>query len=398
MDLFDRVIERRNTDCEKWDGLEQLFGAPDALPMWVADMDFAAPEPVLEALRAKIDHGVLGYTRRTDAYLEAVAGWMAERHGWPVEKEWIVFCPGVVPALNLIVQAFTEPGDKVVIQTPVYPPFYNVVKNHGRELVLNPLRKNGDRYEMDLDDLESKLDDKVKLLILCSPHNPVGRVWTREELERLAELSEKHGFLVASDEIHADLVYAPHTHTPFANISEWSKRRTIVCTAPSKTFNIAGLNTANMIIPDKELRDRFAREVAKYSLGSITPTGHAATIAAYREGGPWLDALLAYLQQNIDYALEVVAKELPELRAVKPEATYLLWLDCRGLGMSVKELNAFLLKEAKLALNNGAMFGTDGEGYVRMNLACSRATVKEGMNRLTAAVRALRQRREDSRS
>ncbi|OMF68353.1 MalY/PatB family protein [Paenibacillus glucanolyticus] len=389
---FDLAIDRTCTNCQKWDNVPTVFGVPDALPMWVADMDFAAPPAVVEALHKRVEHGVFGYTFPPDSYREAISDWMKKRHSWNIQQEWIQFCPGVVPALSLIVDAFTEPGDQVVIQTPVYPPFYSVVQEHGRELVHNPLllSEEGD-YTMDFEDLEKSFSTgHVKMIILCSPHNPVGRVWSRAELDRLASLCQQYDVLVVSDEIHADLVFEPGAHTPFAALSEDAAERSIICTAPSKTFNIAGLNTANIIIPNAQLRSKFRKILNRYAIGSITPMGAAATEAAYREGEPWLDELLVYIRGNMELVVHYVREHLPELKVVMPEATYLLWIDFRGMGIPHEELNRFLVQQAKLGLNSGAAFGKEGDGFMRMNLACTRATVQEALSRLHQAIEAWR--------
>lgn len=385
---FDLSIDRSRTASLKWDHIPAIFGVEDALPMWVADMDFAAPPAVVRAMHARVEHGVFGYTLQTETYREAITSWMDKRHNWSIKPEWIQYCPGVVPALSLIVEAFTAPGDQVVIQTPVYPPFYSVVKDHGRELIHNPLILNeqGD-YVMDFEDLERSLSGgRVKMIILCSPHNPVGRVWTKEELSRVAALCEQHDVLVVSDEIHADLIYKAGSHTPFASLSEDAANRSFICTAPSKTFNIAGLNTANIIIPNDTLRRRFEKVLQRYALGSITPMGAAATEAAYREGGEWLDALLTYIRGNMEYIRDFIQQHMPEVKVTLPEATYLLFIDFRGLGMNPEALNQFLVQKAKIGMNSGVSFGKNAEGFMRMNVACTRATAVEAMSRLNNAI------------
>ncbi|MWV46961.1 putative C-S lyase [Paenibacillus sp. HJL G12] len=388
---FDKQITRNLTGCDKWDGMQHIFGTTDALPMWVADMDFESPPSVIEAMQKRVEHGVFGYTMQTDEYKNSIVNWMKQRHGWEVEPEWLVFCPGVVPALSFAVQAFTHPGDKVVIQPPVYPPFHSVVKDHGRELVLNPLKFENGQYSMDLEALEHILDNQqIKMLILCSPHNPVGRVWTRGELEALVDLCARHDVLIVSDEIHADLVYDKSTHIPLANISDEAKNRSIICTSPSKTFNIAGLNTSNIIIPDPQIRKTFQKALQLYHVGSISAIGSTAAEAAYTDGGEWLDDVLAYLQQNIEYVIEYVEKHIPEIKVGNPEATYLLWMDFRCLGMTPAETADFLLTKAKLALNNGSAFGQGGAGFMRMNVACPKSTVVEAMKRLDNAMTAWR--------
>ncbi|WNQ10478.1 MalY/PatB family protein [Paenibacillus aurantius] len=385
---FDNPINRKLTASEKWDQAASLFGASDILPMWVADMDFAAPEPVLKALHSRVDHGVLGYTYPTDSYKASLAGWMRTRHGYPVEPEWIQHCPGVVPAMGLIVQAFTEPGDAVVVQSPVYPPFFKVVDGHGRRVALNPLKLGEDGgYTMDFEDLEKQLSGgDIRMFLLCSPHNPVGRVWSREELTRLEELLSRYNVLVVSDEIHADLVHEPGSHIPYPSLSADAASRTFLCTAPSKTFNIAGLNTANIIIPNAGLRNRFRKEIQRFFLGSITPLGMAAAEAAYREGSEWLDALLPYVKGNLDYIRGYVGEHLPEISVNIPQGTYLLWMDFRRLGMNDRELARFLADKAGLGLNAGTAFGPGGEGFMRLNAGCPRSMVEEAMRRLHKAM------------
>lgn len=389
---FHTQIDRLQSASEKWDGREKIFGAPDALPLWVADMDFAAPQEVLDALHKRVEHGVFGYTFRTPEYFDAVVNWMRDRHNWEIEREWITFTPGVVPALAFAVEAFTKPGDKIAIQTPVYPPFYNVVRENGRQLIMNPLSASEDgRYEMDFEDLERKLADDVKMLILCSPHNPVGRIWSRSDLEKLAELCAKHEVLVVADEIHADLIFEPQSHIPFASVSEAARDNCLVCTAPSKTFNLAGLSVSNIVIPSRKLRVTFERTVSKmHGLGSISTLGATATQAAYDHGGEWLDELLTYVRGNMEYVQAQIEEHLPELSVRLPEATYLMWIDFRGLNLNAQELMQFLLHKAGIALNDGTMFGVESAGFMRMNVACSRVVVEQAMEQLKAAVAELR--------
>ncbi|WCT54957.1 PatB family C-S lyase [Paenibacillus kyungheensis] len=388
---FDRTIARIGTSSEKWDALRKHFGTDDVIPLWVADMDFAAPLPVQEAIQQRMEHGVLGYTVRTNQYHQSIVNWMERRHQWSIDQDWIVFTPGVVSALNFAVETYTEPGDKVIIQTPVYPPFYSVVKGHGRELVENPLIQdsNGD-YLMDFEHLESVLDEHVKMLILCNPHNPIGRVWTRNELEQLERLCAKWNIIVVSDEIHGDLVHEPHSHIPYASLSESARNRSIICTAPSKTFNIAGLNTSNIIIPNEQLRNAFALKINQFGIGQINVFGAVATEAAYTHGQEWLQQCMEYTYRNMEYVQQYIAEHLPELSVRLPEATYLLWIDCSQLQMEQLELVSFLLDQAKIALNDGNAFGTTGQGYMRMNVACSRSLLEEAMGRLHNAIKVWR--------
>lgn len=384
---FNLCIDRTCTDSLKWGNCKATFGTEDVLPMWVADMDFQAPPAVIRALHERVEHGIFGYTYPSPSYYESIINWMQNRHHWTIEQQWIQFCPGIVPALSLIVENFTEPGDQVMIQTPVYPPFHSVVTNHNRELVCSSLLEQAGYYSMDFEDMERKMAaGKIKMFILCSPHNPVGRVWTREELQRLADICTKWNVLLISDEIHADLVFETGSHIPFASLSEDAAQRSIICTAPHKTFNLAGIHTANLVIPNEKIRAKFSKALGVHATSSPTPLGLAAAEAAYREGAEWLDALLAYVRENIDTACNFCEQHLPEVTVWRPEGTYLLWLDFRKLGLAGKELSHFLITEAKLGLNSGDSFGTDGNGFMRMNLGCTHATVDEAMQRLEAAI------------
>ncbi|MCL6517580.1 MalY/PatB family protein [Alicyclobacillus sp.] len=384
---FDEAVQRKGTASSKWDGLKDRYGVEDAIPMWVADMDFKSPPEVVEALKRRAEHGVFGYTVRPASYLAAIADWQRTRHGWRVEPEWICHAPGVVPAIGFLIDALTEPGDRVVVQPPVYYPFYRLLQQRDRQIVHNPLRLRDGRYEMDYDDLERRLRDGARMLILCSPHNPVGRVWTEPELRRLGELCQHYGVLVVADEIHGDLVYAPHVHTPYASLGEAFKLHSVTCVAPSKTFNLAGLHTASVIIPDPEVRRRYLDAIGRAAVGSANVFGIAATEAAYREGGPWLDALLAYLEGNLDLLQSFVAERMPELVVHRPEGTYLAWVDCRGLGIADPQaLQAFWLTEARVAFDQGYIFGPGGEGFVRINVGCPRAQLVECLERMASAV------------
>ncbi len=383
---FDCVIDRYKTASLKWDNVRSTFGVDDVLPMWVADMDFMAPAPVLEAIRQRIDHGILGYTERPDSYFAAVSEWMLKRFNWSVRKEWICFAPGVVPAISFIIQAFSSPGDKVVVQPPVYYPFMNTTQNNGRQVVYNPLKMENGRYTMDFDDLKRKLDPNVKLLLLCHPHNPGGAVWTREELTKLGQICLEHKVLVVSDEIHADLIFRGHTHIPFASISEDFAQNTLVCTAPSKTFNLAGLQTANVIVPNPKLGEVFAAQMKKVHLIRPNVFGTLATESAYKYGSAWLEELLDYLQGNMEFLVDYCETRIKQIKVMKPEGTYLVWLDCRGLGMNDEQLNQFLLTQAKVALDGGNWFGPGGEGFTRINIACPRATLEDGLKRIEQAI------------
>ncbi len=384
---FDEIIERRGTDCEKWDGLERRFGAlaPDALPMWVADMDFRSPPAVIEALTRRAAHGIYGYTGMSPAFSGACVSWLKRRHGWDVEPEWIRYSPGVVSALSMLVQALTRPGDKVVFQTPVYPPIFLCLENNGRTPAANPLIEKNGRYAMDFEDLEQKLADGCAMAILSSPHNPGGRVWTREELSRFVDLCLRYGAVPVSDEIHHDLVFPPHKHVPLAAVSPEAAEACAVCLAPSKTFNVAGLATSCIVIKNPELRERFAAAQKANAVFDPTPFGVEALKAAYNEGGPWLDALLAYLADNFAHLKSRLAAELPDFRLHVPEATHLAWIDCSASGLPDEEIKERLLRKAGLVLNMGPSFGAGGEGFVRLNFACPRAMLDQGIDRFVAA-------------
>ncbi len=382
---FDTVIDRVGTDSQKWDGRAKRFGSAAVLPLWVADMDFVSPAPVVDALVERARHGVFGYVERADEFYEAVADWFARRHGFTVQPESVANSPGVVPALHLIVRAFTDPGERVLIQPPVYPPFMRVVQSEGREIVYNELVRDSDgRYGMDFDALDRQLDG-VKLAILCNPHNPVGRVWTRDELTRFGELCLRHGTLVASDEIHCDLTLFGHSHTSFAAISPEFAARSFTCVAPSKTFNVPGLTTANVIIADEAKRRQFTRAVAHSSLHEANVFGVAALIAAYRHGAEWLDQLLLYLEGNVAEIEQFLRVQLPGVRMVRPEATYLAWLDFSSWGMTDERLAAFLRTDAQVGLNDGPSFGPGGSGFARLNFGCPRTVLREGLTRIAEA-------------
>lgn len=387
---FDKVINRLNTASVKWDEVDRIFGDKDLLPLWVADMDFQVPAPVTDALRERVEHGIFGYTERPESYYEAVIGWMERRHQWSVQKEWICHCPGVVPALSYLVQVFTQPGDKVIIQPPVYHPFTSVVADNGREVVHNPLKYEQGRYIMDFEDLRQKMDPSVKLLILCNPHNPGGRVWTKEELTELGNICLENNVMVISDEIHGDLILKGHKHIPFAAISEEFAQNSIICTAPSKTFNMAGMQTSNIIIPNQEYREAFQKMMSTLVLRMTNTFGVVATEAAYRHGDEWLDQLLMYLQGNLDFLTEYIETHIKGIKVIQPEGTYLVWLDCRELGMDTKGLQEFMGKQAKVAVNQGHVFGPGGEQFIRLNMACPRSLIEEGLERIAKAVSSCR--------
>ncbi|TYP71278.1 MalY/PatB family protein [Paenibacillus methanolicus] len=383
---FDRRINRTGKGTYKWDQSEKLFGRKDILPLWVADMDFEPPKEVVEAIVERAQEGIYGYTIRTEAYYEAIAGWMSRRHGWNVAHEWITSSPGVVPALSLIVMAFTEPGDGVILQSPVYYPFYDVIKMNGRNVLDNALILNEERFEIDFDLLEEQAKE-AKLMLLCSPHNPGGRVWTREELTRIGEICLKHGVLIVADEIHHDLVFSGHKHTAFASISEAFAQQSFTCVATSKTFNLAGLQAASVIIPNAELRRKYNYLLKTLSIHMESFFGQTAVVAAYNHGDEWLDQLLVYLEDNRDFLIDYVTREIPQVKPMKPEGTYMVWLDCRAISENPQELKKLMFERAGVAFSEGSVFGRQGQGYLRVNLACPRSLLAEALDKFAQAVR-----------
>jgi cystathionine beta-lyase len=390
---FDTPVDRHNTASLKWNGAHLFLGerARDALPMWVADMDFRVPQEVIEALRRTAEHGIFGYPIVPDSYYDAVIRWMDRRYAWKIKREWMYHSPGVVPGLNCIVQAFTDKGDAIAIQSPVYYPFTNCIVNNDRRVVRNRLKLLDNQYTIDYDDLEEKLKtNNISMLILCNPHNPVGRVWTKEELIQFGQICLKYNVLVISDEIHADLTFNGFSTTAFAGISDDFAQNTIVCTSASKTFNLAGLQTANIIIPNERLGRIFDNYMEKLHLLRPNIFGQVATEVAYSCGEEWLQQLKDYLQDNLQFVIQFITNNIEGIKVIKPEGTYLVWLDCRGLGMSDKELKTFMLDRAKVALDDGYLFGPGGEGFTRMNIACTRKTLQEALGRIEQAVCILR--------
>lgn len=389
---FDRVFSRFGTGSMKWDQLEKLYGTIDVLPMWVADMDFVSPPAIMETLHQQIEHGVFGYAILSDEFREEVRRWVEHRHGWKTEMDWYVFCPGVVTSLVLAIETFSEPGDKIIIQPPVYPPFKRSVELAQRELTNNPLKFVDGQYVIDFEDLEQKIDERTKLLVLCNPHNPVGRVWKQDELQKLGELCEKYDVRILSDEIHCDIIYPGSKFTPFASITETFAQNSLTFMAATKTFNIAGLPFSYTIIPNQELRRQFQKSLLKYALHMYNGLAVRATEAAYRDGESWLEQLLVYLKGNLDELITFVERRIPEIKVTHPQGTYLVWLDCRELGLDDQELAKFLAKEAKVGLNLGHTFGVGGEGFARINIGCPRSVLLEGLRRIEAAVNRLKER------
>lgn len=384
---FEDRIERRNTRAVKWDLVKALYGADDVLPMWVADMDFEVPPAVKEALVKRAQHGVFGYTITDSALDQTVSNWLAKRHDWHIKKQDIMYSPGVITTLQMAMQTFTEKGDKVLIQTPVYPPFYDIVEKHERILVKNQLRLNNQHYEIDFDDFEEQLKQGVKAFILCNPHNPVGRVWTKEELTKLVDLCKQYQVMIFSDEIHADLVYSPHKHIPTATVDQDMQDNIITCMSPTKTFNLAGLQASFVIVSDKQKRTELEKMFHKQGANHINTMGVTALDAAYTNGSEWLDQLLVQLQTNIDHVVEAFQGR-SDVNVFQPEGTYLIWFDFRPLQLDQDQLKDFLQKEAKVGLNDGASFGKEGNGFMRMNVACPLSIVQEGTSRIIHALEA----------
>lgn len=380
---FDELITRRGTNSVKWDAAE----CADVLPMWVADMDFRTAPAITDALRQRVEHGIFGYTHVPTAYYEAVTNWFSRRHGWTIRPEWILYIPGVVPALSAIIKALCQPGDKVLIQTPVYNCFFSSIRNNGCEVLSSPLLREGDTYRMDFDDLERKAaDPRTTLMLLCNPHNPAGRVWTPEEMLRVADICFRHNVTIVSDEIHCELVFPEYTYTPFATLSAECQARSISCVSPSKAFNTAGLQIANIVCSDAEMRARIDRAININEVCDVNPFGVLATIAAYNEGEEWLTQLIAYLEENYRTFQAFCAEHLPQFPLTKLEGTYLIWMDCSALGIPSEELEHRLVNEAKLWLNAGTMYGAEGEGFMRWNIACPRSRMLEGLRRFAAFV------------
>lgn len=381
---FDELIRREGSNCIKYDFRKDVFGREDVLPLWVADMDFKTPDFVIEAIRTRLDHEVLGYTYRPASYHEAILSWMLRRHGWTIQKEWISFSPGVVAGLTLAIESFSESGDEVVLQPPVYQPFFDSIRMTRRKMVENPLKLVDGRYTFDLDDLKGKVTEKTKLLLLCNPQNPGGMVWTSEELEALAAFCLEHGILVISDEIHSDLIFKGHRHIPFASLSEEVANHCVVCMAPSKTFNMAGLSTSFLVIPNKRLYAAYERTLRIPHLHMGNLFGTVALEAAYRKGDEWLEQLIAYLWSNYLFLEDFLKENLPAVKVMKPEATYLVWLDFSAYGLNDDQLNARIIG-AGVGLNRGIQFGREGSGYMRMNIGCPRPLLAEALGRMAEA-------------
>ncbi len=392
---FDTIFDRTNTGAVKWDCVEEVFGDSEVLPMWIADMDFPVAPEIIEGVRRRLEHPIFGYTKPWESVIDSVVERVKRKYGWDIRPEWVVFTPGVVPAISTALKAITHPGDQVVLQGPVYYPFWKAIKENGCHIENNKLKFSNGKYVMDYKDLEDKFKPKkllftepsgVKAAILCNPHNPVGRMWSREEQEKFGEIVLKYGGIVISDEIHSEIVLSNKKHIPFASISREFEQNSITCYSPSKTFNLAGLSVSSIIIPDEKLRNEFIR-AAGHTLGKVSVLSLVALESAYRYGDEWLSDLLEYLKENLEFLLKYFEEKIPEVKPIKPEGTYLVWLDFRKLGLNGKELSEFLVKKAKIGLDDGYLFGPSGEGFARLNIACPRSILKEGLKRIEKAVR-----------
>lgn len=383
---FDEIIERKGTNCVKFDGLMENFNREDLLPLWVADMDFRTPDFIVEALKRRCEHEVFGYPIAPDSYFKSIIEWVHYKHNWKIERDWISYIPGIVKGIAFAIQCFTQKGDKVIIQPPVYHPFRLVPENMGREVVYNPLKIVDGSYQMDFEQLESVIDDSCKMLILSNPHNPGGIVWRKDTLIRLADICSRRGIMVISDEIHAEMAYPQYTHHPFATVSEAAASCSITFMAPSKTFNIAGIVTSYAIVPNSELRERFYSflEAGEFNAGTIF--AYTATEAAYTYGAEWLQQMRMYIMENVRYVDDFCKNNLPNIKVYQPEASFLIWLDCTNMGLSQNELVEMFKEKAGLALNDGSIFGPGGEGHMRLNIGCPRSMLEKAMMALKKAV------------
>ena len=386
---FDKIIDRTNNFSAKWSEMNKNFGTNNLLPMWVADMDFLTAPCVMEALKDRLEQGIFGYTTRPSSYNESIVNWLDNRFSWKINQEWLMFSPAVITSISLLIQNLTQKNDKIMIQEPVYSPFHNVVESNERNLVISPLVKLDDgSYVMDYEDIEAKIKD-VKVFILCNPHNPVGRVWTREELTRLGEICLKHNVLVISDEIHSDIILKNHKHTPFASISKEFRENTITCMAPTKTFNLAGLQSSFLVISNPYYYEVMDKAFSILDIKRNNAFSLVATEAAYNYGEDWLYELIKYIEDNVDFAIDYIKNHMPQLKVKKPEGTYLLWVDFSNLNVDKKDLKNALINKGRIALSDGSSFGIGGDGYYRINLACPRSMVLEGLKRIEFAIKSL---------
>lgn len=384
---FNKIINRNNTKSLKYDFAKERNMPEDLLPLWVADMDFQTSPEIIEALNKAVSHGIYGYSEGKEEYFDAVYNWYNDNFNWQVKKEWLIKTPGVVFAIVLAINALTNEGDSVLIQNPVYYPFTEVIIDNNRKLVNNSLVRNGKKYEIDFEDFEKKIiENNVKLFILCSPHNPVGRVWKKWELEKIGDICLKHNVKIVSDEIHSDFVYLENKHIVFSSLDEKYQNITITCTAPTKTFNLAGLQISNIFIPNLEIRKKVLKQLDRVGYSQVNLMGLVACEAAYKYGRQWLNELKEYLLDNLNFLRDYLETNIPQIKLIEPEGTYLIWLDCSALGLEDKELEKFIVEKAKLWLDSGYIFGKEGEGFQRINIACPRETLKKALEQLKEAV------------
>jgi len=382
---FDKVVKR--IQSEKWCEKKRIFGKEDIIPLWVADTDFESPKSVVEAIIKRAEHSIFGYTFKSPLYYNSIINWFRKRYKWGIKKEWINYSPGVVPALSFIALSFSNPGDKIMVQSPVYRRFFEVIVENGRQILNNELKLKNGKYVIDFDDFEKKANDsRVKLFFLCNPHNPVGRVWTREDLIKLGRICIKNNIIIVSDEIHSDLIYKGYKHVVFASISEEFAQNSITLNSPSKTFNLAGLQASVIIIPNKKYYKIYDNMISSLKLTRGNVFGLVALEAAYNFGEEWLEQLLEYLEENVKYLMNFFEEKIPKIKAIKPEGTYLIWLDCRQLGLNDLELRKFMIEKAKVGLLDGYKFGQGGEGFQRINISCPRIILKESLKRIEKAV------------
>ena len=382
---FDEIIPREGTNCIKYDGRQRFFGHSDLLPLWVADMDFRTPDFIVGAVKKRAEHEIYGYTFRGDSYYQAIIDWMKRRHNWEIKKEWISFSPGVVAGLTYAIETFSKSGDGVIVQPPVYFPFFDCIKGTKRKMIENPLKTVNGRYTFDIEDLKSKIDRNTKLLLLCNPQNPGGMVWTKDELNQLAAICLENKILIISDEIHSDLVFNGNRHIPLATLSDETAKNCVVLMAPSKTFNVAGFSSSLVIIPDKTKFTRYERTIGVPHLHMGNIFGTVAMEAAYTHGDEWLDQLLKYIWNNYLLLENFIQQNLPRVKIMKPEATYLIWLDFREYGMKDADLMKFTIEKAGVGLNNGGKFGTGGDGWLRINIGCPRSILEKALEKMAQA-------------
>ena len=383
---FNKPTERRGTNCVKFDALKQHFGREDLLPMWVADMDFETPDFIIEAMRRRLDHAVLGYPVQYDSYWQSIEQWIKSHHGWEVKREWMRYIPGIVKGIAMVINVFTKPGDKIIIQPPIYHPFRLVPEHNNREVVENPLRRTADGYDMDFEHLEQIIDEKCKVLLLANPHNPIGITWSEQTLKRLAEIAVRHNLIVVSDEIHCDMALFGHKHIPFATVSDKAAQCSITFSAPSKTFNIAGVVSSYAIVLNEQLHHSFFSWLEANEMDMATIFAMVATEAAFSEGEPWRQQMLKHIESNIEYVEEFLKQHLSQVKIIRPQASYLAWMDFSGLGLEHSQLIDMLINDAHLAMNDGAMFGKSGEQHTRLNVGTQLQTLEQAMQQLKQAI------------